>query len=237
MASKDRRKVETKTRGSRPELWELVEGIETAMMTTVRPDGMLVSRPMATQRRAPGADFWFVTLSGPKVEEIEGDPRVNLTYYKDRTREWVSVSGTARISRDRGKIRELYAPDWKLWFPDEGGKKDGGPEDPRILLIAVHARSAQYMTLDKPQPVVLFELLKGMVTGKAPTLARSRRSPCASAGPPPPGRPAERGGPFEEARRRRKTGAPGTATPRRSTSSPPAPWPPRRSQPKAPRSG
>lgn len=168
MAEKQGRKEEEKKRGSREELWELVGGIETAMLTTRRRDGMLVSRPMATQKRAAGADFWFVTLRGPKVEEIEGDPRINLTYYRDRTREWVSISGEAEISTNRSKIRELYAPDWKIWFPDEGGKKDGGPEDPRMVLIGVHARSAQYMTVDKPQPVVFFEFLKGMVTGKTP---------------------------------------------------------------------
>lgn len=168
MDSNKPRNEETKKRGSREELWELVDGIETAMMTTLGRDGMLVSRPMATQKRSGGADFWFATLNSPKVEEIQSDPRVNLSYYRDRTREWVSVSGTAEISKDRAKIRELYAPDWKIWFPDEGGKKDGGPGDPRIVLIGVHARSAQYMTVDKPQPVVFFEFLKGMVTGKAP---------------------------------------------------------------------
>ena len=31
------------------ELYELIEGIEIAMFTTRRPDGHLVSRPMATQ--------------------------------------------------------------------------------------------------------------------------------------------------------------------------------------------
>ena len=34
--------------------------------------------------------------------------------------EWISVSGLATVSRDRQKIRELYAPDWKAWFPEEG---------------------------------------------------------------------------------------------------------------------
>jgi general stress protein 26 len=32
---------------------------------------------------------------------------VNLSYYKDRTREWISVSGTAKVSRDRETIRRL----------------------------------------------------------------------------------------------------------------------------------
>jgi general stress protein 26 len=148
-----------------------VEGIETAMLTTRRADGHLVSRPMATQKRASGADFWFATVkSSPKVREISAEPRVNLSYYRDRTREWVSVSGDARISDDRAKIRELWAPDWKAWFEDEGGEKDGSADDPRIVLVGVTAVTAQYMTVNKPQAVVLFELVKGMVTGKAPEI-------------------------------------------------------------------
>src|SRR5690606_35271733 len=43
------------------ELYDLIEGIEIAMFTTRRPDGRLVSRPMATQERRPDADLWFVT--------------------------------------------------------------------------------------------------------------------------------------------------------------------------------
>jgi general stress protein 26 len=126
---------------------------------------------MATQKRAAGADFWFVTADGmPKLSEISGDPRVNLSYYRDRTKEWVSISGEAVISRDRAKIRELWAPDWKIWFPEEDGRNDGGPDDPRMVLLGVHARTAQYMTADKPQPLVLFEIVKGMVTRKMPKL-------------------------------------------------------------------
>ena len=45
---------ETKAAGSLDELWKLVDGIETAMLTTRREDGHLVSRPMATQKRASG---------------------------------------------------------------------------------------------------------------------------------------------------------------------------------------
>ncbi len=55
--------------GSLDELWKLVEGIEVAMLTTRRADGHMVSRPMATQKRASGADFWFATLADmPKVK-------------------------------------------------------------------------------------------------------------------------------------------------------------------------
>jgi general stress protein 26 len=149
--------------------YELVKDMEVAMFTTRRMDGLLVSRPMATQAQAAGADLWFVTTKGsPKLDEIRHDSHVNLGYYKDRTREWVSVSGTARIVEDRAKIRELYRPDWRAWFGDEGGKNDGTPEDPRMILIAVDIAIAQFMQLNKPQAVVLFEVVRGMVTGKSP---------------------------------------------------------------------
>jgi general stress protein 26 len=152
-------------------LYEMIDELETAMLTTRRPDGHLVSRAMATQKRAAGADLWFVTSSGsPKLDEIRNDPHVNLAFYKDRTREWISVSGLAHLSTDRAKIGELYAPDWKIWFAEEGDPRHGTADDPRMVLIGVEIHSAMFLEANKPQPVVLFEIVKGWLTGTEPEL-------------------------------------------------------------------
>ena len=152
-------------------LYEHIDDIEIAMLTTRRTDGHLQSRAMATQRRADGADLWFVALEGSqKLADIEADPHVNLAYYKDRTREWISVSGIAHMTRDRAKIRELYAPDWKVWFPDEGDARHGTADDPRMVLIGVDIHAAVFLEVNKPQPVVLFEVIKGWVTGSQPDI-------------------------------------------------------------------
>jgi general stress protein 26 len=157
------------------ELYELIQNIEIAMFTTRRPDGHLVSRPMATQTQAQGTDLWFVTdIESNKLDELEFDPQVNLAYYRDRTREWVSVSGIAAVSQDRRAIRELYRKDWKAWFGDEGGERDGGPEDPRLALILVDVQSVTYLKTDKPRPVVLFEVAKSFVTGTPPKIGAQR---------------------------------------------------------------
>jgi general stress protein 26 len=157
------------------ELYGLIEGIEIAMFTTRRRDGRLVSRPMATQTQAKGSDLWFVTdIESDKLDELAFDPQVNLAYYKDRTREWVSVSGTARVTQDRRLIHELYRKDWKAWFGDAGGARDGGPDDPRLALIMVDVESVVYLKLDKPQPVVLFEVARAMVTGSPPDVGAQR---------------------------------------------------------------
>lgn len=156
--------------------WELVTDIKVAMMTTRRADGHLRSRAMATQKRASGADLWFVTLdSSPKLEEIASDPHVNLSYYRDKNSEWVSVSGLATISRDRAKIKELYAPDWKMFFGEEGDPRHGTPDDPRMVLIGVQIHAAEFLDVNKPRPLVLFELVKGWLTGQPVELGEVRR--------------------------------------------------------------
>ena len=159
------------------ELYRLIDGIEVAMFTTRTADGHLVSRPMQVQGHEPelGADLWFVTdIETHKLDELQSDPNVNLAFYRNSTREWVSVSGTARVIRDREKIRAMYRPDWRIWFGDLGDERDGGPEDPRITLIAVTADSVIYMLDDTPAPVALFEVAKGMVTGQPVELGKTR---------------------------------------------------------------
>jgi len=158
-------------KGELAKLYEHIDDIEIAMMTTRRLDGHLQSRAMATQKHAEGADLWFVTLDGgQKLRDLEADPHINLSYYKDRTREWVSVSGIARITRDRQKIHELYAPDWKAWFPKGGDPRDGTEEDPRMVLIGVDVHAAAFLEVNKPQPGVLYEVVKGFLTGSTPDI-------------------------------------------------------------------
>ena len=84
------------------------------------------------------------------------------------------MSGLATVSHDRRAIRELYRKDWKAWFGDEGGARDGGADDPRIALILVDVESVTYLKIDKPRPVVLFEVAKSMVTGTPPQVGALR---------------------------------------------------------------
>ena len=158
------------------DLYGLIEKIDTAMLTTRRPDGRLVSRPMSTQKRNPIADLWFVTdIESNKLDELEDDPHVNVGYFDTRSWEWVSVSGIASISTDRARIRSLYQPDWKAWFGEIDEVRDGGPDDPRLALILVDADTVIYMKREKSKPMVLFEVAKGMVTGSKPDIGETRK--------------------------------------------------------------
>jgi general stress protein 26 len=82
--------------------------------------------------------------------------------------EWISISGIAFLTRDKSTIEELYESDWKAWFPNEGDPRHGTPDDPRLVLIGVHVHSAVFFEVNKPRPVVLFEIVKGWLTGSEP---------------------------------------------------------------------
>lgn len=157
------------------DLYDLIEGISVAMFTTRRADGHLVSRPMATQVQAPGADLWFVTMKGlDKLDEIAADPHVNLAYCRPNGREWVSVAGRAFTSTDPATLHLLYRPDWAVWFPKGAGAKSGTADDPRIVLIGIEAHSATFLTSDTSAPLAFLEFVKGYVTGRQPKVGKVR---------------------------------------------------------------
>ncbi|TPX66800.1 hypothetical protein SpCBS45565_g04156 [Spizellomyces sp. 'palustris'] len=166
------------------DLYKLIDGIETAMMTTRAPNGSLVSRAMQTRQRVHGVDLWFVTDNqSHKLDDLNFDPHVNIAYYKPSTSNWVSVSGRARIVNDRNKIKELWSDDLRAWFGDlQDGVHTGGPEDPRISLIFVEAESAHYQIQEKSAPRALFEIIRGSYTGERPHIGPTRELDAAALG-------------------------------------------------------
>ena len=138
---------------------ELIEGIEFAMLTTADLDGTLRSRPMAAQKTEFNGDLWFFTgADSPKIHEIEHDQHVNVSFASPKDQHYVSLSGRAQIVRDREKIKELWDPSLKAWFPE-------GPEDPNVVLLKVNVEKGEYW--DSPSSVVahVVGMAKAIATG------------------------------------------------------------------------
>ena len=142
-------------------LGELIKDIEFAMLTTVEADGSLRSRPMATQRVEFDGDLWFFTsASEPKVEEVGQNPQVNVSFARPDKQHYASVSGRARLVRDRARIEELWSPAYRAWFPD-------GLEDPDLALLKVTAEKAEYWDGRSSFVAHLAGLVKAAATGTA----------------------------------------------------------------------
>lgn len=141
-------------------LHDLIKDIRFAMLTTVEEDGTLHSRPMATQEFEFDGDLWFFTSAkAPKVDEVQHNQHVNVSYSEPKDQKYVSVSGTGELVRDRAKIEELWNPLFKAWFPQ-------GLDDPDLALLKVSVQKAEYWDSPSSKAVRLFGFAKALVTGK-----------------------------------------------------------------------
>jgi general stress protein 26 len=128
---------------------ELIQGIDLAILTTVRSDSSVHSCPMAAAAADAEGAFWF--LSGDnseKVEAVRTAPHVNLCFAAPVANRYVSVSGFCELMRDHNMIKELWHPDYKSWFP-------GGAEDPTLVLMKIVVEEAEYWDPSQSRMVLL----------------------------------------------------------------------------------
>ncbi|HEY5289089.1 MAG TPA: pyridoxamine 5'-phosphate oxidase family protein [Polyangia bacterium] len=117
-------------------LEELLKHFQTAMLVTHTEGADLRARPLALASAHDEGVLYFATsVSSPKVTELERTPEVAVTLQDSRR--YVSIGGTARITRDRALIERLWSETWKLWFPK-------GKDDPEICIVEVTPRDAEY---------------------------------------------------------------------------------------------
>ncbi len=141
-------------------LGELISGIDYAMFTTREDDGTLHSRPLKTEAmQSDGTLLFFTQASSPKAKELEKVPQVSLTYMGDNACICVAVAGHAMLLRDEQKMKELWKPLYKVWFPK-------GLEDPDLVLLQVAIDRAEYWETPSNPVTRLVGAAKALATGE-----------------------------------------------------------------------
>ena len=138
---------------------EIINDIKIGMFTTTTQHRNLTSRPMTTQEVDDNGDVWFFTSdeTGILVDIIE-HPKVSLSYSSAEKNSFLSLSGVAKAVVDKDKMKELYTPILKAWFPK-------GLEDPTLILIKVHIDEAEYWDGTSSKLVQAFKIGKAIVSG------------------------------------------------------------------------
>jgi general stress protein 26 len=142
-------------------VWSLMENIGFCMLAT--HDGQDIrSRPMAAHAvRDEHAVYFLTDIDGHKDDEIEDDASVNMAFADAGAQKYVSVSGTALVSNDRAKIKELWSTPAKAWWDS--------PDDPSIRIVRVTPRHAQYW--DSPGTIVSYvKMLAAAASGSRPDM-------------------------------------------------------------------
>jgi general stress protein 26 len=145
----------------REKLSELISNFSTAMLVTRTADGGMRARPLSIADKRDDGELYFSTaIDSPKVHELEADQHVNVVMQD--ARKFVSVSGLARVVRDRALIDELWSEAWKVWFPK-------GKDDPKLCLLVIDPTEASYWDMSGTEGIrYVFEMAKAYVTGSRP---------------------------------------------------------------------
>jgi general stress protein 26 len=118
----------------------LLPKFKSAMLVTHTSAGEMHIRPMALQGDGSifgGVLWFFVDDRSRKVSESAGGSPVSVICQSDEHSAYLHLTGTATAVRDRVKMRELYSPIIRTWFPD-------GMEDPHLTLIRFEATGGEY---------------------------------------------------------------------------------------------
>ncbi len=137
----------------------LVKGIHICMMNTAGKDGSIDSRPMALQNTPFDGTFWFLTReSSEKVDEVQTDRHVTLTFAEPSDHKYVTLKGKASVSQDHAKVHELWNEMYKAWFPN-------GPEDPEIAVMRVDVSEGDYWDSSSSKLVFFAKYALAAATG------------------------------------------------------------------------
>lgn len=146
---------------------EVVEKGRIAVVTTITDDGSLVSRPLAMVQRSFEGDLYFFTPDpSDKTEQIRHNPAVNVAI--ESRGNYLSVAGSALITKDPALIDELWNAGAEAWF-------EAGRDDPAVALIKVRAESAELQSTDSPMAIAMVKYAKAMVTKDQPDVGDRTR--------------------------------------------------------------
>jgi len=146
--------------------WELMKKIGFAMMVTHEGE-KLRARPMAAYLDRDANTIFFLTdARRHKDDEIAANPNINLSFADSGDMKFVSVSGTAAVSNDRAKIKELFNTPAKAWWDSA--------EDPNIRVLKFTPEEAEYW--DSPGTVISYvKMAAAAVTNTRPDLGTNRK--------------------------------------------------------------
>lgn len=147
-------------------VWELMRKIGFAMLVTHDGD-KLRARPMSAYlERESNAIFFLADARRHKDEEIARNPNVNISFADAGEQKYVSVTGTAVVSNDRAKIKQLFSTPAKAWWDSA--------EDPNIRVIRITPDDAEFW--DTPGSVISYvKMAAAAITGSRPDIGENRK--------------------------------------------------------------
>ena len=148
-------------------VWDIIEKVGIAMLTTSFPGG-LRARPVEARPERDAGLIWFVTdrRSG-KEHEIEAEHDVGLVFIDAKDKAYLSITARAEVRHDHAKAAEIWKSTDDMWW--------NGPDDPNVCVLRVRPLTAELWDGPASAAVAAFEFAKARITGKKPNLGENRK--------------------------------------------------------------
>jgi general stress protein 26 len=149
-------------------VWEIIEGVGVAMMTTQFAGG-LRARPLEARPDREAGVIWFLTdARSGKDEEVAAWPDIGLVFIDSRARAYLSITGRASILHDTARAAAIWKSTDQVWWP-------GGPDDPTLRVLRFAPQTAELWDGPSNSLVAAFEVAKARLTGSKPNLGENRK--------------------------------------------------------------
>jgi len=147
-------------------VWQLMKKIGFAMLVTHDGD-KLRARPMSAYVQRDDNTIYFLTdARRHKDEEIARNPGINLSFADAGSQTYVSLTGTASVSNDRAKIKDLFSTAAKAWWDS--------PDDPNIRVLKITPDDAEFW--DSPGTVISYvKMAAAAISGSRPEIGDNRK--------------------------------------------------------------
>src|SRR3954451_14706912 len=148
-------------------VWDIIEKVGIAMLTTSFHGGMR-ARPVEARPERDAGLIWFVTdLRSGKEHEIEAEHDVGLVFIDAKAKAYLSITARAEVRRDHAKAAEIWKRTDNMWW--------SGPDDPNVCVLRVRPLTAELWDGPASAAVAAFEFVKARITGKKPNLGENRK--------------------------------------------------------------
>ena len=137
-----------------------MKNMPIGMLTTQTADLEIRSRPMLVHGVDEQGWVWLLTdRTSRKAWDLTQNPNANISFQSPRGDRYVSVQGTALVVKDNLRLKRLWNPTYRAWFPK-------GKTDPELVLVAVKITRVEYWLVPKHRIARVAGAVRATITGK-----------------------------------------------------------------------
>lgn len=146
---------------------DMVNKIDIGMMcTNITENNNLHAVPMSRQEVDDEGNIWFLFSSESETHQnIQKNNHLSVLYADINNYNFLSINGTAEVSRDKERIDKYWNKMVEAWF-------EKGKEDPTLRVLKVVPSEAHYWDNKSNKLVTFFKVAVSAVSGQKLDIGR-----------------------------------------------------------------